>query len=174
MIPQEEVAARFAESGIPKYGFHPQEGTPYAVLNGPLLSPFGAPCNPPPWGTLVGVDLASGDIEWEVPLGTARDLAPWPIWWFLGDIGVPNLGGPITTASGLIFIAATTDNYLRAFDSTTGEELWRGRLPYSGHATPMTYRLRSEGKQYVVIAAGGHMLFGKEPGDALIAFALPD
>ena len=88
--------------------------------------------------------------------------------------GVPNIGGPITTASGVSFIAATTDAYLRAFSTETGEELWKGRLPTSGHATPMTYRLRPEGRQFVVIAAGGHMLMGTRPGDALVAFALPE
>jgi quinoprotein glucose dehydrogenase len=174
LVPRAEFDAMFAESGPPKYGYEPQEGTPYALERRPLLSPLGAPCNPPPWGTLVGIDVATGDVRWEVPLGTARDLAPWPIWVLLGTLGVPNLGGPITTASGLTFIAATTDNYLRAFETGTGEELWRGRLPYSGHATPMTYRLRPDGRQFVVIAAGGHMLFRKEPGDALVAFALPE
>jgi len=174
LVPREEYDAVVAQKGPQKYGLEPQAGTPYALERRPLLSPLGAPCNPPPWGTLVGIDLATGDVRWEVPLGTARDLAPWPIWLFLGTLGVPNLGGPITTASGVTFIAATTDNYLRAFDTGTGEELWKGRLPYSGHATPMTYRLRPDGRQFVVIAAGGHMLFGKEPGDALVAFALPD
>jgi quinoprotein glucose dehydrogenase len=174
LVPRERFEAMFAATGPPKFGFEPQEGTPYALERRPLLSPLGAPCNPPPWGTLVGIDLATGEVRWEVPLGTTRDLAPFPIWLLLGTIGVPNLGGPITTASGLTFIAATTDDYLRAFDTATGEELWRGRLPYSGHATPMTYRLRPGGRQYVVIAAGGHMLFRKEPGDALVAFALPE
>ncbi len=174
LIPRRDFEARFAETGVPKFGFEPQEGTPYALERVPLLSPLGAPCNPPPWGTLLGIDLATGDVRWEVPLGTARDLAPFPVWWLLGDIGVPNLGGPITTASGLSFIAATTDAYLRAFATETGEELWRGRLPTSGHATPMTYRLRPDGRQFVVIAAGGHMLLGTRPGDALVAFALPE
>ncbi len=174
LVPRAEYDAVLAEKGPQKYGLEPQEGTPYALERRPLLSPLGAPCNPPPWGTLVGIDLATGDVRWEVPLGTTRDLAPWPIWVFLGNLGVPNLGGPITTGAGVTFIAATTDNYLRAFDTTTGEELWKGRLPYSGHATPMTFRLRQDGRQFVVIAAGGHMLFGKEPGDALVAFALPE
>jgi quinoprotein glucose dehydrogenase len=174
LVPRAEYDAIVAQSGPPEFGYEPQEGTPYALERRPLLSPFGAPCNPPPWGTLVGIDLATGELRWEVPLGTARDLAPWPIWALLGTIGVPNLGGPITTAAGLTFIAATTDNYLRAFDTATGEELWRGRLPYSGHATPMSYRLRQGARQLVVIAAGGHMLFRKPPGDALVAFALAE
>ncbi len=176
MVPRAEYDAMVAERGeAPAFGFEPQGGTPYALERYPLVSPYlGAPCNPPPWGTLVAVDLATGDVAWEVPLGTTRDLAPWPVWWFLGDLGVPNIGGPITTASGLTFIGATTDAYLRAFATETGEELWKARLPASAHATPMTYRVRRDGKQYLVIAAGGHMLLGTRPGDSLVAFALPD
>ena len=159
----------------PAFGYEPQAGTPYALERVPLLSPWlGAPCNPPPWGTLVAVDLATGDIVWDVPLGNTRDLAPWPVWLFLGELGVPNLGGPITTASGLTFIGATTDAYVRAFKTATGELLWKSRLPASAQATPMTYRIRPDGKQFVVIAAGGHMLLGTKPGDALVAYALPD
>jgi quinoprotein glucose dehydrogenase len=119
------------------------------------------------------VDLATGDVAWDVPLGTTRDQAPFPIWMFLGKFGVPNIGGAITTASGLTFIGATTDHYLRAFDTESGAELWRGRLPTGGHATPMTYRLRPDGRQYVVIAAGGHGMLNSPPGDSLTAFALP-
>jgi quinoprotein glucose dehydrogenase len=174
LVPRAEYDALIEKEGPQKFGFEPQEGSPFALERRVMLSPLGAPCNPPPWGTLVGIDLATGDVRWEVPLGTTRDLAPFPIWLFAGTLGVPNIGGPITTASGLTFIGATTDNYLRAFATETGEELWRGRLPYSAHATPMTYRLRSDGRQYVVIAAGGHMLMGKPPGDALVAFALPE
>ena len=109
-----------------------------------------------------------------MPLGNTRDLAPWPIWLFLGEMGVPNLGGPITTASGLTFIGATTDAYVRAFATETGDLLWKARLPASAQATPMTYRLDPDGKQFVVIAAGGHMLLGTKAGDALVAYALPD
>jgi quinoprotein glucose dehydrogenase len=173
LVPRAEYEAKFAETGPPKFGFEPQAGSPYAVERRPLLSPFGAPCNPPPWGTLTAIDLATGEKAWEVPIGTTRDLAPFPLWWFLGTIGVPNIGGPITTASGLTFLAATTDSALRAFDSATGELLWQARLPTAGNATPMTYRLRDDGRQFVVIAAGGHGLFGTRPGDALLAFALP-
>jgi quinoprotein glucose dehydrogenase len=173
LIPRAEFAARFGDEP-PAYGFEPQEGTPYGLERRPLLSPLGAPCNPPPWGTLVAIGLSDGEVRWEVPLGTTRDLAPFPVWWWLGEIGVPNLGGPITTASGLTFIAATTDAYLRAFATETGAQLWRHRLPTAAQSTPMTYRVRPDGKQYVVVAAGGHMLLGTEPGDALVAFALPD
>ena len=176
MVPRADYDAMVEKmGGAPTFGFEPQEGTPYALERYPLLSPWlGAPCNPPPWGTLVGVDLATGDIRWEVPLGNTRDLAPWPIWLFLGEMGVPNLGGPITTSSGLTFIGATTDAYVRAFATDTGELLWKARLPASAQATPMTYRLSPTGKQYVVIAAGGHMLLGTKAGDSLVAYALPD
>jgi quinoprotein glucose dehydrogenase len=92
-----------------------------------------------------------------------------PIQW-----GTPNLGGPIITGSGLVFIGAAMDDYLRAFDSETGEELWKGRLPAGGQATPMTYRIRPDGKQYVVIAAGGHGSLETTLGDYIVAFALPD
>lgn len=149
----------------------PQRGTPYGMVRKVLLSPLGLPCNPPPWGTLAGVDLNSGEVRWEVPLGTVRDLAPvpLPIRW-----GTPNLGGPLVTASGLIFIGGTMDDYLRAFDVESGEELWKGRLPAGGQATPMTYQLGENGRQYVVIAAGGHGKIGTKLGDYVLAFALPD
>jgi quinoprotein glucose dehydrogenase len=169
LLTRDEVRAKYGEQ-TPDYGVEPQEGTPYALERAPLLSPLGAPCNPPPWGTLAAIDLATGALRWEVPLGTTRDLAPWPLWL---DTGTPNLGGPLATASGLVFIGATTDFFLRAFDVETGQELWKARLPTAAHATPMTYRLRPDGRQYVVVAAGGHGLLGTPPGDALIAFALP-
>ncbi len=170
LVPQEEMATRYPE-GAPTYGVEPQAGAPYFLERLPMLSPFGAPCNAPPWGTLAAIDTTTGEKKWEVNLGTTRDLAPWPIWL---KLGTPNLGGPITTASGLIFIGATTDFYIRAFATETGKELWKRRLPTSAHATPMTYRLSPTGKQYVVIAAGGHGILGTPPNDALMAFALPD
>jgi quinoprotein glucose dehydrogenase len=169
LVTREELRAKYGDTP-PAYGVEPQEGTPYALERAPLLGPLGAPCNPPPWGTLAAIDLASGALRWEVPLGTTRDLAPWPLWL---NTGTPNLGGPLVTASGLVFIGATTDFFLRALDVETGHELWKGRLPTAGHATPMTYRLRPDGRQYVVIAAGGHGLLGTPPSDALVAFALP-
>ena len=134
-----------------------------------LFSPLEVPCTPPPWGTLAGIDLQAGEVVWQVPLGTTRDPAPFPLW--LID-GLPNMGGPITTASGLTFIAATSDHFLRAFDSETGDELWKGRLPTGGQATPMTYRTGSEDKQFVVIAAGGRWALGTPFSDHIIALAL--
>jgi quinoprotein glucose dehydrogenase len=148
---------------------YPQEGTPYALKRQALISPFGAPCNKPPWGTLSAVDLRSGEVRWRVPLGTTRDQAPFPLWM---KLGAPNLGGSVATAGGLVFIAATTDKYIRAFDVESGDELWRHRLPYTGNSTPMSFRLSPEGRQFVVLSAGGHGW--SEAGDALIAFALPD
>ena len=172
LVPRDAFEKQFPD-GPPKFGFEPQGGTPYALERVPLLSPLGAPCNPPPWGTLTAIHLATGEISWDVPLGTTRDLAPFPVWVALGTFGVPNMGGAITTASGLTFIGATTDHYLRAFETASGEEIWRTRLPNGGHATPMTYRLREDGRQFVVIAAGGHGMLQPKPGDALMAFALP-
>ncbi len=148
-----------------------QDGTPYAMMRTRVLSSLGLPCNPPPWGTLAAVDLVSGEILWQEPFGTVRDLAPVPI---PIKYGVPSLGGPIITASGVVFIAAAMDDYLRAFDIETGEELWKGRLPAGGQATPMTYRINSDGRQYVVIAAGGHARAGSRLGDSVVAFALPE
>jgi quinoprotein glucose dehydrogenase len=146
----------------------PMRGTPYGLKISPLLGPLGAPCNPPPWGTLSAVDLRSGKVLWESRLGTTRDQAPFPLWL---PLGAPNLGGSIATAGGLVFIGATTDKYLRAFDARTGREIWDARLPYTANSTPVTYRLRRDGRQFVVVAAGGHGW--SQPGDALMAFALP-
>ncbi|MEE8475566.1 MAG: pyrroloquinoline quinone-dependent dehydrogenase [Myxococcota bacterium] len=148
-----------------------QEGTPYVARTGVLLSPFGVPCVAPPWGSLTALDLDTKKIAWRVTFGTTRDLAPLGIalpW------GTPNMGGPIVTAGGLVFIGASLDDYLRAYDIETGEELWKGRLPAGGQATPMTYRVRDGGRQFVVIAAGGHNQMQTTRGDSVVAFALPE
>jgi quinoprotein glucose dehydrogenase len=168
MVPRAEADARTAAGNPPTMA---AIGTPYAYDRIIETSPFGAPCNRPPWGTLVAIDLKAGKRLWEIPFGTTRDAAPFPIW--LG-LGVPSVGGPIVTASGLAFIAGTTDNFIRAFDVANGSEVWKERLPAGGQANPMTYRLKQDGKQFVVIAAGGHTMLGTKQGDSLIAYTLGD
>jgi quinoprotein glucose dehydrogenase len=142
----------------------PMEGTPYGLRRRMLLSPFGAPCNRPPWGSLTAIDLRTGKPLWNRPLGTTRDLAPFPLW---VELGTPNFGGGIATASGLYMIASATDHFVRAFDTLTGEEIWRGRLPGSSSSIPSTYRLTPESKQFVVLATGS-----RSGDQALNAFAL--
>jgi quinoprotein glucose dehydrogenase len=146
----------------------PQTGAPYAVRRGAALSPLGMPCNPPPWGLLNAIDLDTGALAWRRTLGTTSSLAPFGI---ALPFGTPNIGGPLITGGGLTFIAATMEQRLRAFDTRTGEELWAGDLPASAQASPMTYAIG--GRQYVVVAAGGHSELATKSGDALVAFALP-
>jgi glucose dehydrogenase len=126
------------------------------------------PCQDPPFGELVAVNSATGDIAWRVPLGIVEELETQGV----HNTGALNLGGSIATASGLVFIGATNDNRIRAFDSKTGRELWAGKLDADGQATPITYQGK-DGRQYVVIMAGGGPFWGAPGGDALIAFALP-
>lgn len=168
LIPAEKVKAE--KDANPDVEISAQAGAPFGMRREVLLSPFGLPCNKPPWGRLHAVDMRTGKVLWEVPLGTTRDLAPGSQI-LLRNVGVPGFGGPIATASGVVFIGAAVDNYLRAFDAGTGKELWRGRLPAGGQATPMTYVWK--GRQYVVIAAGGHSKSDTTRGDTLVAFALP-
>ena len=148
---------------------HPQEGTPFCVTPDILLSPWGLPCTAPPWNTLDAIDLISGQKMWSVPLGTSRDMAPFPFWFFKGT---PGIGGPAVTGSGLIFIAGSGDHYFRAFSTITGEELWRTRMPTGSGATPMTY-LAPDGRQMVGIAAGSHWGSRSGAADHLLAYALP-
>ena len=160
LIPRADYAAARAAAPDAEIGLG--LGTPYAAERTFLASIFGIPCNRPPWGTLTAVDLRAGTIRWQAPLGSMA----------LGLVqGLPNLGGPIVTASGLVFIAAAIDDKLRAFDVHTGRELWQAPLPAGGQATPMTYI--AGGRQFVVIAAGGHARLGTKFGDAVVAFALP-
>lgn len=145
------------------------DGTPYAIQQGPLLSPFMSPCTEPPWGSLVAVDLGKGTIEWETALGTLEKLMPIPL---PLKLGTPSAGGPMVTKTGLIFIGATMDEKFRAFDIETGEELWKATLPTAGMANPMSYEI--DGRQFVVISAGGHFfLYRRNMGDHVVAFALP-
>jgi quinoprotein glucose dehydrogenase len=146
-----------------------QRGTPYTLERGYLLDETTRlPSTVPPWGTLVAVDLATGALRWEVPLGVMVDPATHPEATAWGSI---NLGGPTTTAGGLAFVAAAVDGVFRAFDVETGALLWQDKLPAGGQATPMSYFV--DGRQYVVIAAGGHGKLGTQLGDAVVAYALP-
>jgi len=174
LFPREEVKAAEknneellrAETGM-------QTGTPYVLKrdylfkidndNGLVLQ------TKPPWGTLVAIDLSSGAKKWEVPLGYMLDPQKYPDAEKWGSL---NFGGAIATAGNLIFVAATRDNHLRAFDSQTGELLWKYLLPASAQATPMTYEVN--GKQYIVIAAGGHGKFFTKRGDYVVAFSLDE
>jgi quinoprotein glucose dehydrogenase len=169
LIREKDYAA--ARTRFPHQEVSPDKGAPFGMKREVLLSPFGLPCNPPPWGQLHAIDMHDGHELWAVPLGTTEDLAPFSQY-VLGKTGTPNVGGPIATSGGLVFIGAAMDNYLRAFDARRGTELWKARLPAGGQATPMTYMWR--GRQYVVIAAGGHSKLGTKRGDQVIAFALPN
>ncbi len=142
--------------------FARQTGAPFGMYREPFLSPSRIPCTAPPWGTVAAVDLFTGKIAWNVPLGTYLPGK---------ETGTINLGGPMLTAGGLVFTSAAMDNHLRAFDTDSGKEIWSYQLPAGGQATPMTYTLN--GKQYVVIAAGGHGKLGTKQGDYVLAFTLP-
>ncbi|MBK8994090.1 MAG: membrane-bound PQQ-dependent dehydrogenase, glucose/quinate/shikimate family [Gammaproteobacteria bacterium] len=147
----------------------PMLGTPYAVrTERPFASPLGLPCNAPPWGKLTAMDLATRQILWQRPLGTTADHAPLRI----PVPGVFNQGGPLVTQGGVVFIGAAMDNYLRAFDLESGTELWKGRLPAGGQALPMSYVSPRTGRQYVVIAAGGHQFMSTTIGDHVVAYSL--
>jgi quinoprotein glucose dehydrogenase len=170
LIPRADFMAQ-AESGeFPEAEFAVQAGTPFGMRREPILSRLGLPCIAPPYGTITAIDMVAGTIAWQQPLGTIEDIVPAPVPNLA--LGTPGMGGPVITAGGLIFTGTAMDNYLRAIDLQTGAELWKGRLPAGGQATPMTYYLNATGKQYVVIAAGGHPGLGTTPGDFLVAFAL--
>jgi quinoprotein glucose dehydrogenase len=165
MIPQAELAdaRKNATDSDRLHGeFARQTGAPYAMFRTPLLSPSGVPCNRPPWGTVAAVDLFEGKKVWDVPLGSYLPGM---------NTGTITLGGPMVTAGGIVFTSAAMDNYLRAFDSDSGQEIWKYQLPAGGQATPMTYSIG--GKQYLVICAGGHGKLGTKQGDYVIAFTLP-
>jgi quinoprotein glucose dehydrogenase len=143
-------------------------GAPFAVQLDAFTSPIGLPCQAPPWGYVSQADLRSGQIIWMHKNGTVRDASSLPLPF---RMGVPNLGGPIITAGGVAFLSGALDNYVRAYDTATGEELWRRRLPAGGQATPMTYA-GADGTQFLLVVAGGHGVLATTPGDYVIAFAL--
>ncbi|KAF1021534.1 MAG: Quinate/shikimate dehydrogenase (quinone) [Paracidovorax wautersii] len=154
-------------------GAVPLKGTPYAVNKNRFLSPLGIPCQAPPFGTLTAIDMKTQQIAWQVPVGTVQDTGPMGIKMGLPmPIGMPTLGGTLATQGGLVFIAGTQDYYLRAFDSATGHEAWKARLPVGSQGGPMTYQSPRTGKQYVVISAGGARQ-SPDRGDYVIAYTLP-
>lgn len=172
LVPRADDKAMMVQKDGPPEGALPalneNFGAPYAVELSPFVSALGIPCTAPPWGYVAGVDLRSGQIVWKHRNGTVRDLAPVPL---PLRMGVPSLGGPIVTAGGVAFLSGTLDYYVRAYDVTTGRQLWRSRLPAGGQATPMTYT-GADGRQYLLVVAGGHGSTHTKPGDAVVAYAL--
>ncbi len=171
LLPRAEFEREARSGDYPHSQFGAQAGAPFGMRREPLLSPFGLPCTAPPWGALVSVDLRRHRIAWQSPLGSTEGITPWFV--PTREFGLPNMGGPIATAGGLVFAGAAMDGYLRAFDIETGAELWRHKLPAGGQATPMTYRAGASQRQYLVISAGGHGPLGTPRGDYVIAFGLP-
>ena len=162
-MPPKEAGAKGSEQGLNR-----NEGAPYGVYMGPFLSPLGIPCMAPPWGYVAAANLRNGQIIYRHRNGTVQDMTPLNLPF---KLGVPGIGGPIITKGGVAFLAAAVDDYLRAYDLASGEELWTARLPAGGQSTPMTYL--QDGRQYVVIVAGGHGSVGTRPGDAILAYRLP-
>lgn len=162
LIPRAQFDAERAARTHPDAEYARQAGTPYGMRREVFKSALGVPCVKPPWGTLTAVDMQRGTIRWQVPLGDTPYL---PF-----NLGMPAIGGPIVTAGGLVFVAASLDDRLRAFETDTGKRVWEVKLPAGGQTTPMTYAIG--GRQYLVIAAGGYK-GDSTRGDYLIAYALP-
>ena len=168
LVPREEIPPKGQDEKGSEQGLNRNEGAPYGVYMGPFLGPLGIPCQAPPWGYVAGADLATGEIAWKHKNGTVYDMTPLPLPF---KVGVPGIGGPMITKGGIAFLGAAVDNYLRAYDVTSGRQLWEARLPAGGQATPMTYTVGD--RQYVLIVAGGHGSVGTKAGDSVIAYTLP-
>ncbi|MDR7035107.1 glucose/quinate/shikimate family membrane-bound PQQ-dependent dehydrogenase [Mesorhizobium sp. BE184] len=168
LVPRDQVPAPDDEGRGSEQGLNRNEGAPYAVVMGPFLSPLGIPCQTPPWGYVAGADLGTGKIAYKHRNGTVYDMTPLPL---PLKVGVPGIGGPMITAGGVVFLGAAVDDYLRAYDLTTGKQLWKARLPAGGQSTPMTYET-ADGRQMVVIVAGGHGSVGTKAGDYVMAYTL--
>lgn len=151
----------------------PQFGARFAVLNGTLMSPLAVPCLEPPMGELSAVDLKTRKVVWSKPIGTADRMGPMGLKSHLPlTFGLPSVGGSLTTLGGVTFIASTPDKRIHAYDTKTGKFLWQADLPANGNANPMSY-VGSDGRQYVVIAAGGSGALATNEKNILVAFALP-
>ncbi|MCD2178936.1 glucose/quinate/shikimate family membrane-bound PQQ-dependent dehydrogenase [Rhizobium sp. C1] len=168
LVPRAEVPPKGQVKGS-EQGLNRNEGAPYAVILKPFLGPLQVPCQAPPWGYVAGADLRSGQIAYKHKNGTVYDMTPLPLPF---KLGVPGIGGPIITRGGVAFLAAAVDDYFRAYDLTSGRQLWEARLPAGGQATPMTYT-GTDNKQYVLLVAGGHGSIGTKAGDYIIAYRLP-
>ncbi|WP_454869657.1 membrane-bound PQQ-dependent dehydrogenase, glucose/quinate/shikimate family [Pseudomonas putida] len=171
MIPRQAYDKGMSNGG--HEGNAPQLGTPWGIEQGRFLSPLGVPCQQPPYGTISAIDLATRQLVWSMPLGTAEETGPLGIATHLPmPVGMPTRGGPISTSAGLVFMAGTQDFAIRALDVRTGKELWKGKVPVGAEATPMTYLSPRSGRQFVVVSAGGNSAT-TEKGDYVVAFALP-
>lgn len=177
LIPRAEAGPEAPPSGpppaklLPRLRIAPMAGLPFVVRWGAFMSPLTVPCQRPPYGFLTAIDLKTQKIIWRRTLGDARNSGPFGM--SLGlplPLGAPNIGGSMVTRGGLIFVAASQDEVFRAAELRTGKTLWQDKLPAAGHATPMTFR-GADGRQYVLIAAGGRALFDRR-GDQLIAYRL--
>jgi quinate dehydrogenase (quinone) len=171
MIPRANIPKN--ASGI-EMGVVPQEGTPFGAMRERFLSAAGIPCQKPPFGTMSAIDLTTKKVVWQVPVGTVQDTGPMGIRMHMQiPIGMPTLGASLSTQSGLLFFAGTQDFYLRAFDSRTGNEIWKSRLPVGSQSGPMTYVSPKTGKQYILLTVGGARQ-SPDRGDMVMAYALPD
>ena len=168
LVPRDQIPPKGQDEKGSEQGLNRNDGAPYGVFMGPFLGPLGIPCQAPPWGYVAGADLATGKIAYRHKNGTVMDMTPLPLPF---KVGVPGIGGPMITKGGVAFLGAAVDDYLRAYDLTSGRQLWEARLPAGGQATPMTYTAGD--KQYVLIVAGGHGSVGTKPGDYVIAYTLP-
>jgi quinoprotein glucose dehydrogenase len=161
-IPVFPADQRFRTPDTAGHELSTQMGTPYLIFREPLVGPDGLPCTPPPWNTMVAMDLNVGKKLWSIAIGSTVAGK---------QTATVSAGGPIVTRGNVIFSASTADPYLRAYDPANGQELWRVKLPAAAQSTPMTYRIGD--RQYVVICAGGTAPGSGQPGDAVVAFALP-
>ena len=169
LVPRAETTAKGGTGG--EMGLQPQTGVPFAVEIKAFLSPLGFPCQAPPWGYVAAVDLRTMKKVWMHKNGTTRDSGPVPI---PLPLGVPSLGGMVTTGGGVTFLSSTLDYYIRGYDVSNGKVIWKARLPAGGQATPMSYVSNKSGRQFVVVMAGGHGSLGTKMSDTLVAYALPE
>ena len=170
LIPRNHIKGN---GGGVEMGLASMFGTPYWSNRDRFMSPLGIPCQEPPFGTMTAINLVTKKIAWQVPVGTVQDTGPFGVKMRLPmPVGMPTLGASLSTRSGLVFFAGTQDYYLRAFDESTGKEVWKARLPVGSQGGPMTFVSPKTGRQYVVVTAGGARQ-SPDRGDYVMAYALP-